>query len=490
MLPDDPHKKDRLFQTAEEIVCLDQNSEIIIFNAENVNPAYFPKGGDRVLSIINALKDRMSFTPESIAAICPPEIFNFLAEHSIIIDKDRSPQDRASQCTSCECGHKAQSRSMYLLLSHSCNQKCIYCLNGRDTYKSGHGIMMSWEVAYKSVKKVFDSISDDGNLEIVFFGGEPLLNWELAKKVVHFCEDILKPSSPGKKVHYHLTTNLTIFPDDLVEYSLKYHITFLVNIDGPAEIHNKTRPFKNGRGSFDISVKNITKLNNAGLSVALRATVTKYNQNHMIDVAEIHKAIGGSACAFVPLNAIDSDEENLPLELCPDPEIFSEGLRAVYNSGIWRLEQLYPFNEYAGRLKPNYRNIWACGAPHGNTPVITADGGIFSCIYLVGIERYKIGHIDNIDFPVTSVVKDMLDITNIHNSESCAGCGFRYLCGGGCPVGRFTIAGNPHVPEEIKLYTEKISCAVSKTVLQILLWEVATEKNKLYLDQKSNIIPR
>jgi uncharacterized protein len=326
---------------------------------------------------------------------------------------------------------------------------------------------------------VFDSISADGRLEIVFFGGEPLLNWQLAKKVIHYCEDILKLSSPEKIVHYHLTTNLTIFPDDLIEYSLRFGITFLVDIDGPEEIHNITRPFLGGGGTFSTTVRNITRLRGAGIDVALRATVTKHNQHRMLDVARTHREIGGAGCAFVPLNAIDSDEEALPLDLCPDPEIFSQGLSDVYNSGIWETKNLYPFNEYTGRLVPGYRNIWACGAPHGNTPVITADGGIFSCIYLVGIERFRIGHIDDADYPRQSVVSDMLEIANIDRAESCSGCGFRYLCGGGCPVGRFTIAGNPGVPDEIKRYTKDIACAVSKTVLTELLWSMARKKRQL-----------
>ncbi|MFH0975881.1 MAG: radical SAM protein [Spirochaetota bacterium] len=467
------------FQTASEIVYLNKNGDTIFFNAENVNPVYFPQGGDDAKSIIRSLKDKGSFTSESAATVCPAELFDFFLEHNIIVEKNQNFQNTVKKCDNCECGQKSVSRSMYLLLSHSCNQKCIYCLNGRETYNSDHGMMMTEGVAFKSVKTVYDSISPYGNLEIVFFGGEPLLNWSLAKKVIHYCEGILKPSSPDKKVNYHLTTNLTLFPDDLVEYALMYNITFLVNIDGPEEIHNKTRPFLNGSGSFKRSVENISRLNKAGISVALRATVTKYNQHRMLEVTRTHKDIGGAGSAFVPLNAIDSDEETLPADLCPDPKVFSKGLQDVYNSGIWETQNLYPFNEYTGRLVPGYRNTWACGAPHGNTPVITADGDIFSCIYLVGIERFKIGHINNNEFPFASVVNDMLEITNVNSSEECANCGFRYLCGGGCPVGRFTIAGNPNASEEIKLYTREISCAVSKTVLTELIWSFAKQKKDM-----------
>lgn len=372
-----------------------------------------------------------------------------------------------------ECGfakEKASQRSLYLLLSQSCNQACIYCYNGLKTYELDKHLRMSEEVAYKAVKTTFDTISENGRLEIVFFGGEPLMNWPLAKKVINYCETELLRKNSGKKIFYHLTTNLTLFPEDLIEWAKKYNITFLVDIDGPEDIHNKTRPFIDGKGSFAVSAKNIEKLNKAGLQVALRATVTSHNADRMLDVTKTHRELGGSGSAFVGLNPVDSDGKILPLSMCPSIKKFLKGLKEVFHSDLWPVENLYPFNEYLQRLRPGYENKWGCGAPTGNTPVITSDGRIFSCIYLVGIDRYEVGHIDCNDFPRKNVIQDMIDIVNVDAREKCRECGFRYLCGGGCPVGVFSIAGNPKASKSIKKYVQNLSCGVSKTVLKELFW--------------------
>ena len=460
-----------------EILTLQRGQELIALNAGFVNPVYFPKGGTEVIGILEKLRSNGHFTQESVRQSCPPQLFDFFLEHSLIVPVQENIAISENHCCECECAGKSHSRSVYLLLSHSCNQKCIYCLNGRETYQTEHRNMMTEEVAYKAVETMFQSISQNGNLEIIFFGGEPLLNWALAKKVITYCEKVLKPKAPEKKIHYHLTTNLTIFPDDLIKHSLKYNITFLVNIDGPEEIHDATRPFQSGRGSFQTSVKNIARLKENGISVALRATITSHNHDALMEIAQTHKEIGGESCAFVPLNPIDSDEIAIPFDLCPSPEKVGEGLKEVYQSGLWEPERLYPFNEYLGRLVPGYSNTWACGAPHGNTPVISADGKIFSCIYLVGISKFQVGDLFEGDFPRKQVVDEMLDTANVNNSAICKECGFRNLCGGGCPVGRFTIAGNPDVSDEVKRYTEEIACVTSKTVLTELLWDLAKKRN-------------
>lgn len=460
------------YSVAKEIAILKRGRERILFNAEYVDPLYFQRGGEQASDILSRLKIAGPFFTAS-PEICSHEMFLFFLKHSLIVPHIETLTGPARDCSKNGCSQKASGRSVYLLLSHGCNQKCIYCLNGHETYQSDKHPMMSEKVAYKAIETVFDSIRPDGSLEVVFFGGEPLLNWPLAKKVINYCETILRPMARGKNVKYHLTTNLTLFPQDLIKTALRYNITFLVDVDGPEDIHNTTRPFRNGKGTFKTTVRNIRKLTEAGLMVALRATITAHNHHKMLEIAQTHKEIGGSSCAFVPLSAVDSDRSFLPYTLCPSPKEFATGLRKVYNSGIWAREQLYPFNEYMGRLKPGFRNKWGCGAPWGNTPVVTSEGKIFSCIYLVGIGQFEIGDIFAGDYPRISVVQRMLDSANVDTHPDCSECKYRYLCGGGCPVGKFTVAGNPDTPDNIKRYTRNIACTTSRTVLEELLWDMS-----------------
>jgi len=205
----------------------------------------------------------------------------------------------------------------------------------------------------------------------------------------------------------------------------------------------------------------------------------------MLEVTKVHKELGGNSSAFVPLNAIDSDESAPPYELCPSPKAYARGLREVYHSGLWPAEKLFPFSEYLGRLKPGFQHNWGCGAPWGNTPTVTAAGKMFSCIYLVGIKKFEVGDIFAGDFPRREVLDMMLAATDIANIALCRSCTLRHLCGGGCPVGRFTIAGNPKVPARIKKYTRDIACVTSKTVIEELVWTLAKQKRGEYEAQKN-----
>lgn len=459
------------FFVAREIVTLKHGRERIIFNAELVNPIYFPRGGDKILNLLNELKSSEPFISPPV--VCSNELFDFLTFHSLLVPGHTDKMQH--NCNECGLTHSGQ-KSIYLLLSHSCNQSCIYCFNGTNTYNRDKHIMMSEEIAFAAIRDTFATVSD--RLEIVFFGGEPLLNWQLAKKIINYCENKVLPENPNKSIAYHLTSNLTIFPDDLIETAKKYKMTFLVDVDGPEEIHNKTRPFIDGKGTFKKTSENIYKLVESGVKVSLRATVTSHNDSFMMDIAKTHKELGGESCAFVPLNPVDSDDNILPVSLCPSPKKFAGGLKEVFHSKIWPIKDLYPFNEYMGRLKPLYKNQWGCGAPFGNTPVITASGEIFSCIYLVGNKKYQTGHVCSGDYPRQDVISYMLDMVNVDNRSDCRTCGYRFLCGGGCPVGVFSIDGNISAGAGIKKYVKQMACTVSKTVLTELLWDLCSHREE------------
>jgi len=130
------------------------------------------------------------------------------------------------------------------------------------------------------------------------------------------------------------------------------------------------------------------------------------------------------------------------------------------------------------------RNVFSCGAPWGNTPVLDVQGDIYACIYLVGIKKYKTGNVFSDDeYPDKGVVKRMMEIINIDNSEECKECRLRYICGGGCPVGKFTIKGNKKADDEVIKYTKDIACKVNRAMIEEALWlyakKAGEEKERL-----------
>ena len=365
--------------------------------------------------------------------------------------------------------------SLYLLLAQSCNMACTYCLNGRRSYARDDGRMMPRAVACRSVERSLAQLAPGGLLEVIFFGGEPLLNWPLAKEVMAFCEGLSKNGARDKHLRFHLTTNLSFLPPDLIEVAKARNMSFLCDVDGPPEIHDACRPFRDGRPTHAAIADNIRRLADAGLSVALRATITARNQDLLPELVAHHKALGGTSSALVPLNPVNSDEDILPESMLPSPDKVVQGLADAFESRVWSERQLFPYGQYAERFDRGVRMLVGCGAPRGGTPVVDAAGDVYPCIYLVGIPRYYLGNVMADDYPRREVFEAMFDGLRVDRREDCKACPWRYACGGGCPLARLTVLENPRSSEAVKDYGRRMPCAFARGPLEDLLWRRGRE---------------
>jgi uncharacterized protein len=461
----------------ENLLMLERGrEELLLANGVNPRPLYIKKGRRYVSDFLKAASELGTY--KKIVGAFPNEgnLLDALMDHEIIFpagpQKDSAPPVNLPLRLDLD---NKRNVSLYLLLSQSCNMGCVYCLNGTKTYQKDKNFMMSKEVAFTSIERCLDSIVSGGCLEIIFFGGEPLLNWPLAKEVIIHCEKVLKANYPEKRIRYHFTSNLSFLPADLIAWATRYNVTFLCDIDGPGPIHDACRPFKSGSGSHEIIVRNVKRLIGAGLRVNLRATITSLNQDHLLEIAEHHKEIGGNSCAFVPVIPVNSDEDILAGRLLPSPRKIINGLKAVYKSKIWKSEELHPFNQYASRFMPGARMPLGCGAPYGNTPVVDVNGDVYACIYLVGVREFYLGNIMNGSYPDKGVLGWMYDYLHVDNFEDCRSCPWRYLCGGGCPVGRLTVLRNPAVSKRVAAYFEQIRCECTRELMELVLWDMARE---------------
>jgi len=464
----------------KNLVTLERGAEeLLLANSFYLQPLYFRKGRDYVRRFLDALAG-LNTREEMLAALSGGSgLLDLLITHRILVPEADKDGHDGSELASFKGPRTNQSgMSIYLLLSQSCNFGCIYCLNGTKTYKTGENLKMSEEVAFRGVEKSLASLAAGGRLEVAFFGGEPLLNWDLAKRVIEHCESELKPRYSDKEVTYHITSNLSFLPKDLIEWAKKYNISFLCDIDGPEDIHNRCRPYKGGAGSYSDVSGNVRKLIDAGLDVSLRATVTSINQHRMTEVAAHHRSIGGRGSAFVPVNPVNSDEDILNDNLLPDPRVLIDGLVEVYRSKIYSSENLFPFSIYSTKIVPGAKTVMGCGAPYGNTPVVDVNGDAYPCIYLVGIKKFFMGNVLRDDYPDTGLLDRMMDLLHVDNIEECKSCSWRYICGGGCPVGRLTVLDNPTVTPGVKDYCTRISCDYTRKILELLFWELAEEASQ------------
>ncbi len=462
---------------SENLLVLERkNDELLLFNTLEQRPLYIKQGGPYIKSFLKAV-GKLGFR-DKIIQTYPHEkpLLDVMLEYGVIVADGAGQRSRRLEASpEMATSGKKMRISLYLLLSQSCNMRCLYCLDGQRTYQTDKNLRMSKEVAFRSVERCLDQVEEGGLLEIIFFGGEPLLNWPLAKAVIIHCEECLKGEHAGKTRKYHIASNLSFLPTDLIEWAKKYDISFLCDNDGTPAIHNLSRQFKEGGGTCESIARNIQYINAAGLKVYLRATVTALNQDYLLETAEYHKTLGGQSSGFCPVHPVNTDGDILPRRLLPTPAKVIEGMNRVYRSKLWQEWQLFPFNVSATRLMSRSPAVVGCGAPCGTILAVAANGDVYPCTFLVGVKKFHLGNIMDTDCPKISALERMFDELHVDHREDCSQCSWRYLCGGGCPLERLTVSNNPMATTEIKTYCRKMCCDFTKNNLELLLWEKAQE---------------
>ena len=465
-----------LLAVTKNLIALERGpEELLLANSFHMRPLYVARGKERVRRVLSGMATPLPLDDLTSACAGDADLIQLLRDYRILVDA-AAEKERYDPCeiAATAAGPRRRDRmTVYLLLTESCNLGCIYCLNGAGTYQRNSRSMMSPETALRSVTACLEQLDAGGHLEVAFFGGEPLLNWPLAKEVIRLCENELASTHGDKKISYHITSNLTLCPADLVEQIKRHRITVMCDIDGPAAIHDRCRPDRRGAPTHARTVTTIRRLVDAGIPVALRATLTAVNQDHIVDIATHHKELGASNSAFVPVCPINSDRTFLPDELLPDPDTLIAGLAEVYRSGLWDTQHLFPFNQYLLKLRPGARQVTACAAPSGTTPVVRVNGDVYLCIYLVGQERYRFGTLGTAwdRRPLT----EALAALHVDNDAACRACPWRYACGGGCPVMKLVpMAGLEQNPRAME-YGRRINCDFTRAVLAELFWDMADQ---------------
>ncbi|MBM4273958.1 MAG: radical SAM protein [Deltaproteobacteria bacterium] len=447
--------------------------ELLLVNSFHMRTMYVARGKERVKRLLT--EAGQGLTLEGLKSAFPhdADLIQLLRDYRILVDASEDKECFEHSEIAAADPRPKPRMTVYLLITEACNLGCIYCLNGAGTYLKDGRSKMSPTVAIQSVIDCLEQISTGGRVEVGFFGGEPMLQWPLIKEIIRRCEDDLKPAYHDKQITYHLTSNLTICPPDLIEVIRRHNITVMSDIDGPPEIHNRCRPYRHGKGSHAQTAATIRRLAAAGIPVSLRATITSVNQDYIMDTVAHHKELGGSTSAVVPACPINSDREFLADELLPDPNRIIAGLVEAFHSGLWDKENLFPFNQYIAKLRPGTRQVMSCAAFSGTIPVIRVNADVYPCIYLVGQEKCRLGTAG------TPWDRRWLDETllalHVDNLEECNSCPWRYACGGGCPLTKLArwdgVASSPKAAE----YARRISCDFTKAVLTEMLWDLADE---------------
>jgi uncharacterized protein len=463
-----------MLQVTGNLILLERGAdELLLVNSYEMRPLYVKRGRERFKRILAAAGQPCP--PEDLISAFSGEtaLIGVLREYRILVDTSSVDRAECFEVASPAVAADGKDRvTLYLLLGESCNLACIYCLNGSRSYDKHSHASMSEAVASQSIEMCLGQLRPGGVLEVAFFGGEPLLHWDVVKRTILHCENKLKPAHPDKKIRYNLTSNLTIKTADLVEWVKRYDITLVCEVDGPPEIHNRCRPMRGGGASHAQTARTISELVRAGVKITLRATITAANDACLEAVAAHHAELGAASSLFVPVRPINSDEEFFPDEILPNPDNVIAAALKLRRTGKGSKRNLFPFNDFMAEIHPGERQVFACGAPHGMTFVVRVNGDIYPCIYLVGQERYRIGNVaaGSLDL---GPLDDMRAALHVDQREDCRVCAWRYACGGGCPVLYLARqSGAAHSPKVVE-YSRGMSCDLSRAIIADMLWELA-----------------
>ncbi len=357
-----------------------------------------------------------------------------------------------------------------LNVSHECNLNCRYCY-GSKTYV-GKKQFMSREIGELSIDRLFEWSDDSKMVYVTFFGGEPLLNVGLVKHLIQYGKE--KARSQGKDILFSMTCNGTLLTDEIVGFLNENGVSVLVSMDGPKNVQDQNRPFKNGTGSYDTVASNVQKLIATRNSVTARATLTRdcMSLNTLVQglrevgFTNVHvepAAVDGSC----PFALSEKEFETLKEEYNLLGELF---LDSVLNDSSFGFSNI--LRTTSALYKSAVRH-YPCGA--GRTLVgIDSTGDIYLCHRFTGMEEFSMGTVHDPDF---SLQKKIL-LTHVDAREGCKECWARHLCGGSCWHESYSHHGCIDEPYNLK-------CGLFKHVaaLSMIIFSKMHEKDRKLLDK-------
>lgn len=357
-------------------------------------------------------------------------------------------------------------KALCLHVAHTCNLDCEYCFAAQGKFH-GDSALMSLDVAKKSLDFLVENSGGRRNLEVDFFGGEPLLNWDVVKQTVAYGRELEKKFN--KHFRFTLTTNGVNITDDVIDFADKEMDNVVLSLDGRKEVHDHFRKFIDGRGSYDLVIPNFKKLvkSRGGKKYYIRGTFTALNKDFLNDI--LHMAdFGFDQLSMEPV--VCSPEE--PYALAEDdlPYIFDQYEKLAVEMLKRRREgRPFEFYHYMVDLKNGpcvHKRVAGCGSGC-EYMAVTPWGDLYPCHQFVGDEDYKMGDI----YSGISNIKKREEFSrcNIYSREECDDCWAKLYCSGGCAANNYHSSGSiSGVYEQgCRIFKKRMECAI--------MLEVATQ---------------
>ena len=354
----------------------------------------------------------------------------------------------------------APIKALCLHVSHDCNLRCQYCFASTGDFGTGRKIM-DIETAKRAIDFVIQRSGSRRNIEVDFFGGEPLMAMDTVKATVAYARSIEKKA--GKCFRFTITTNGVLLDDENIDYINREMSNAVLSLDGRPHVNDRMRKTVNGKGSYEVIVPKFQKLvaGRGTKDYYLRGTFTHYNLDfaedvmHMADLGfrnvSVEPVVGEETCGYA------LKDEDLPVVL-EQYEKLAEKLkdRADVN--------FFHFNVDLAQGPCVIKRLRGCGAGCEYVAV-TPEGDIYPCHQFVGNPAYKIGSLSDGSFDME--LSHRFSCLNIYTREECRDCWARFYCSGGCSASNLLVNGDIKKPNHVgcEMERKRLECAIALKAL-------------------------
>ena len=357
-------------------------------------------------------------------------------------------------------------KALCLHIAHDCNLACKYCFAEEGEYH-GNRELMSFEVGKKALDFLIANSGSRTNLEVDFFGGEPLMNFEVVKQLVEYGRSLEQENN--KKFRFTLTTNGVLLDDEILEFANKEMGNLVLSLDGRKDVHDLMRPRRGGQGSYDVVVPKFQKAAESRnqMNYYVRGTYTRNNLDFAKDV--IHMAdLGFEQISVEPVVAQPTEdyairEEDISTLIAQYDELTSEMIK--------RRKEGKPFNFFHFMIDLSggpcvAKRLSGCGS--GTEYLAVAPSGDFyPCHQFVGMPEFLLGNVD--DGIVNTEIRDEFKLCNVYAKDKCKNCFAKFYCSGGCAANSYNFSGSINGTYEIgcELQKKRIECAIALKALEL-----------------------
>lgn len=365
----------------------------------------------------------------------------------------------------------APIKALCLHVSHDCNLRCQYCFASTGDFGTGHRMTMDVETAKKAIDFVIQRSGSRRNIEVDFFGGEPLMAMDTVKATVDYARSL--EEKHGKNFRFTITTNGVLLNEENIAYINREMSNAVLSLDGRPEVNDKMRKTISGTGSYDVILPKFQKLveGRGDKDYYLRGTFTRYNRDFSADVMHIADQGFRNVSVEPVVGSPDCDytfrEEDLP------------GILAEYEKLVEQLlhrpdVNFFHFNVDLSQGPCVIKRLRGCGAGCEYV-AITPEGDIYPCHQFVGNEEYKLGNLYEDTFNMD--LSHRFGELNVYTRPDCQQCWARFYCSGGCSASNLLVNGDIKIPNRFgcDMQRKRLECAIAMKAHQAGMVEEMTE---------------